>query len=84
MGEESLGDTSGEEDAGLPSPDPRPSQIAVAREQWFKLLENEPPRHQRMIQMRYEGATAREIAARLGVHEGTVRRVLRRILREAN
>jgi RNA polymerase sigma-70 factor (ECF subfamily) len=59
------------------SPRPRPSQAAVAAELWDRLLALCPPEHHRLLRLRRRGATAQEIAAEIGIHEGSVRRILR-------
>jgi len=70
----------GSEPSGLPSsPRPRPSEAAMAEELWERLLDLCPPEHHRLLRLRRRGATASEIAARVGMHEGSVRRVLREL-----
>ena len=58
-------------------PQPRPSEIAEADELWERLLALCPPAHHELLRLRRQGATTNEIAAQLGLHEGSVRRVLR-------
>ena len=73
--EQRLGDT---ETAALPrSTQPRPSESAAAAELWDRLLALCPPAHHRVLVLRRQGASAREIATEVGMHEGSVRRVLR-------
>src|SRR5688572_13627158 len=60
-----------------PSPQPRPSEAVAAEELWERLLALCPPQHHELLQLRRRGASAGEIAARMGMHEGSVRRVLR-------
>jgi RNA polymerase sigma-70 factor (ECF subfamily) len=73
--ERPLGDT---EPRGMPrSTQPRPSESAAAEELWQRLLAMCPPEHHRLLRLRRSGATAGEIAAEVGMHEGSVRRVLR-------
>ena len=62
---------------------PTPSQVAIAREKWFSILENQPAHYQEVVKLRYLGNSAREIAGQLGLDEGSVRRILRRIFRGA-
>jgi RNA polymerase sigma factor (sigma-70 family) len=62
---------------------PTPSQVAIAREQWFRILDNQPPHYQEIVRLRYLGHRSREIADRVGLDEGTVRRVLRNLLKHA-
>ena len=62
--------------------EPSPSQIAVARERWFQIVGDQPHHYRQIIEMRYAGASYSEIAERLGFDESTVRRAVRRILRD--
>lgn len=65
---------------GLPlSPQPRPSESAVAEELWERLLMLCPPEHHQLLRLRRQGASAGEIAARVHIHEGSVRRILREL-----
>jgi RNA polymerase sigma factor (sigma-70 family) len=61
---------------GVKARDPTPSQVAVANEEWRRLLAELPARYQRMLVLLREGHTQKEIAAELGVNEKTIRRVL--------
>jgi RNA polymerase sigma-70 factor (ECF subfamily) len=77
----------GPEEAGdfddLPTPDqPRPSQVAQAGEVWGRLLALCPPEHHAVLRLRRDGHRLGEIAARTGLHEGSVRRILRNLSRE--
>ena len=60
----------------------RPSQIAQAGELWDRLLNLCPPEHRDVLQLRREGLTLDEVAARTGLHEGSVRRILRQLSRD--
>lgn len=62
---------------------PTPSQVAMAREQWFRILDNQPAHYQEIVRLRYLGHRSREIASRVGLDEGTVRRVLRNLFKNA-
>jgi RNA polymerase sigma factor (sigma-70 family) len=59
------------------SPQPRPSESAVAGELWERLLAICPPEHHPILRLRRRGATASEIATEVGMHDGSVRRILR-------
>jgi RNA polymerase sigma-70 factor (ECF subfamily) len=61
---------------------PRPSEVARAGELWERMLQLSPPAHHRLLELRRQGLTLNEIAARTGMHEGSVRRVLRQLARE--
>ena len=58
---------------------PRPSEAAIADELWSRLLSLSPPEHHAVLNLRKRGASASEIAARLGMHPGSVRRLLREL-----
>jgi RNA polymerase sigma-70 factor (ECF subfamily) len=59
------------------SPESRPSEVAEAKELWRQLLALCPPEHHELLRLRRLGATASEIAVQVGMHAGSVRRVLR-------
>jgi RNA polymerase sigma factor (sigma-70 family) len=61
---------------------PRPSEVAQANDLWDRLLALCPPEHHAILHLRREGLPLEEIAARTGLHEGSVRRILRRLARE--
>jgi RNA polymerase sigma-70 factor (ECF subfamily) len=68
------------DEPGLPqSSHPRPSESAAAEELWERLLLLCPPEHHQLLQLRRRGASASEIAARVHIHEGSVRRILREL-----
>ena len=68
---------------GLPEPRvPQPSETARAYELWERMLAICPPAHHELLHLRRQGLTMQEIAGRIGMHEGSVRRVLRRLARE--
>ena len=61
---------------------PRPSELAQAGDMWTRMLELCPPEHHAVLVLRREGLPLTEIANRTGLHEGSVRRILRRLARE--
>jgi RNA polymerase sigma-70 factor (ECF subfamily) len=63
------------------SPQPRPSEVVQADELWERLLRHCPPAHREVLRLRRLGLTLDEIAVRTGLHEGSVRRVLRQLAR---
>jgi RNA polymerase sigma-70 factor (ECF subfamily) len=75
--EESLESTDAERMAT--SPEPRPSQVAQAEELWQRMLELCPPEYHEMLRLKREGLSLEEIAAQTGLHEGSVRRILRKL-----
>ena len=66
-------------DTVLLSQDPRPSESARARELWERLLALCPAEHHELLRLRRQGRTAREIADQVGMHEGSIRRILREL-----
>jgi RNA polymerase sigma-70 factor (ECF subfamily) len=63
----------------LAAREPSPSQLAVAREQWDRLLKGQPPHYQRILVLLRQGRTHEEIARELDVNERTVRRVIQKL-----
>lgn len=57
----------------------RPSEAAQAGDVWAELLRRCPPEHRQILLLKREGLTSEEIAARTGLHDGSVRRVIRRL-----
>jgi RNA polymerase sigma-70 factor (ECF subfamily) len=61
------------------SPQPRPSESAAAADLWERLLALCPPQRRELLELRRRGASASEIAQQLGMHDGSVRRILREL-----
>jgi RNA polymerase sigma factor (sigma-70 family) len=61
----------------LPAPAPTPEEIAIAKEEWQKVLADQPTHHQAILTAVANGKSLRELAAEIGVTERTIRRVLR-------
>jgi RNA polymerase sigma factor (sigma-70 family) len=60
---------------------PRPSEVARANDLWQRLLGLSAPEHHELLRLRRQGMRLREIAARTGLHEDSVRRVIRKLAR---
>jgi RNA polymerase sigma-70 factor (ECF subfamily) len=58
------------------SNEPPPSEVAQGQELWEQMLAICPPRHQDILRQKRQGLPLAEIAARAGLHEGSVRRIL--------
>jgi RNA polymerase sigma-70 factor (ECF subfamily) len=58
------------------STQPRPSEVAQGAELWEQMLEQCPPHHRELLHLKKQGLPLAEIAARTGLHEGSVRRIL--------
>jgi RNA polymerase sigma factor (sigma-70 family) len=74
--EHSLYESSGHAAGEVPARQPTPSEIAVAREQWDRLLEDQPEHHQRILDLLRQGHTPGEVAQQLGLSVKTVRRLI--------
>jgi RNA polymerase sigma-70 factor (ECF subfamily) len=61
---------------------PGPIDVAIAREQWSLMMEDQPEHYRRIIQLRLQGHTYQDIADTLQVAESTVRRFLKRLFHE--
>jgi RNA polymerase sigma factor (sigma-70 family) len=61
----------------LRASEPTASQIALAEEQWDRLLRGQPDHYRRILVLLREGHTRREVARELSINERTVHRVVR-------
>jgi len=59
-----------------------PSAIAQANDLWNQMLHYCPPAHRGLLALRREGLSVPDIAARSGLHEDSIRRILREVARE--
>jgi RNA polymerase sigma-70 factor (ECF subfamily) len=67
----------------LPAADqPRPSEVVQADDLREKMLTLCPPAHRELLHLKRQGVPLEEISAQTGLHEGSVRRVLRRLARQ--
>ena len=80
--ETSLNEFASHNDGNLPSQLPTPSDIMIAREQWNRLLRDQPSHYQEIIHLRFRGETLTAIADRLDINERTVRRVLSQLFED--
>jgi RNA polymerase sigma-70 factor (ECF subfamily) len=55
---------------------PRPSQVVQADELWETMMDLCPPAHRELLELKRQGLPLAEIAARTGLHESSVRRIL--------
>jgi RNA polymerase sigma factor (sigma-70 family) len=69
-------------DALPPARQPRPSEVAQADDVWQKMLALCPPDHHELLRLKRQGLPLAEIAARTGLHEGSIRRILRHLARQ--
>jgi RNA polymerase sigma-70 factor (ECF subfamily) len=69
--------------AGLPAAhQPRPSELAQADELWEQMLALCPAAHRELLRLKRQGLPLAEIAARTGLHESSVRRILYELARQ--
>jgi RNA polymerase sigma factor (sigma-70 family) len=67
---------------GLPaSRQPEPSEVVQADDLWDRMLALCPPEHHDLLRLKRQGLPLAGIAARTGLHEDSVRRVLRNLAR---
>jgi RNA polymerase sigma factor (sigma-70 family) len=81
--EQSLDQLSSRGGPNVPSRHPSPVDVAIAREQWDRLLQDQPPHYRRIIHLRLQGHTFQSIAEAVHLDECTVRRFLKRLLQTA-
>jgi RNA polymerase sigma-70 factor (ECF subfamily) len=65
-----------------PAAQPRPSEIVRANDLWERLLALCPPEHHEVLRFKRDGLSVVDIAARVGLHEDSVRRILRQLSRK--
>jgi RNA polymerase sigma factor (sigma-70 family) len=58
---------------------PSPDEVAIAREEWQRLLESQPAHYQQILQMLRGGHARQEVARDLGLSEKTIHRVVRKL-----
>src|SRR5262249_19758222 len=78
--EEPLGEGDGQ--YFLPSPQPRPSEVAEAGHLWERILALCPYEHRPIVWFRQHGYSLAEIAERTHLHPDSVRRILRTLARQ--
>jgi len=61
---------------------PEPSEEAQAAELWEQMLALCPPAHHTLLELKRQGLPLAEIAARTGLHESSVRRILYDLARQ--
>jgi RNA polymerase sigma-70 factor (ECF subfamily) len=61
---------------------PRPSEVAVANDLWESMLASCPPEHHEVLRLKRQGLPLAVIASRTGLHEDSVRRILRKLARQ--
>ncbi len=59
----------------MPTPDPRPSEVAQAADLWEQMLKLCPEDHRPLLDLKRQGCTIEEIAEKTGYHPSSVRRI---------
>ncbi len=57
-----------------------PIKVAIAREQWDRLIAEQPDQYRQILSLRLQGLTCRDIAESLNIAACTVRRFLNKLL----
>jgi len=61
------------------SSQPSPDEVAIAREEWQRLLESQPAHYQQILELLRGGHARQEVARDLGLSEKTIYRVVRKL-----
>jgi len=61
---------------------PPPSYVAMVREKWDQWMAKQSPQSQRVVDLRFRGASFDEIALQLKINERTARRVIESLVHE--
>src|SRR5205807_9645583 len=69
---------------GLPAAEPLPSEVVQADELWQRMLLLCRPEHRAILEMKRQGAAMADIVAHTGLHEDTIRRILRTLARRVS
>src|SRR5262249_22107560 len=78
--ERSLADTDAASSPGAAHP--RSSDLVRGDDLWARLMVLCRPEHRELLRLKRQGLRLAEIAARTGLHEGNVRRILRKLARQ--
>lgn len=60
---------------------PTPSEVAIERELLTRCLSDLPEEHRRIVELRADGLTYREVGESVGMHENSVRRIMSNLYR---
>jgi RNA polymerase sigma-70 factor (ECF subfamily) len=63
---------------------PTPSQVAIAEEEWDRMLQDKPPKLRGALEMLRAGYSRQEIAENLGLHPKTIQRLLQSMNKQMN
>jgi RNA polymerase sigma factor (sigma-70 family) len=74
-----LDDVGDDEKPNLASRDPTPSAVAIFRERWNRLVDDQPEQVRQILEMRFQGSTYHEIAEQLQIHERTARKAIEKL-----
>lgn len=74
-----LQDVHEDERPDLTSREPTPSAVAIFRERWNRLVDDQPKQVREIVEMRFQGSTYHEIAEQLQIHERTARKAIEKL-----
>lgn len=63
------------------APRPQATEVLEAEELWEEMLALCPPEHQELLRWKRQGVPMDDLAARTGLHPGSIRRILRHLAR---
>ncbi len=63
----------------LPAPDPRPSQVCIAEEQWARLIAEQEPQFRRILELRRLGHSLEEISDLMKLNVKFIQRFLQKL-----
>jgi RNA polymerase sigma factor (sigma-70 family) len=78
--ERSLDGSARIEGTGLTGNVPAPGEVAVAKEEWERMVEGRPPHQVRILQMLSQGYSHKEIATELGLGQKAVNRFIQKLV----
>lgn len=64
------------------SGDPTPSEVVQAGDVWEQMLKFCPPEHRQLLELKRQGASLTDLVTQTGLHEGSIRRILRTLARK--
>jgi len=80
--EQSLNDPQARQWSDIADRQPSCLDVVLAQERWNRICQDQPEHYRKIIELRLQGHTNRDIADTLHLAESTVRRFLKRLLQE--
>jgi RNA polymerase sigma-70 factor (ECF subfamily) len=69
----------GTDSVAIPATQPTASQFVMAEEEWDRLAQGQPAYKVQILNLLRQGFTHQEIAAKIGINEKTIRRLIRQL-----